>query len=219
MSNQTFKLTLDAASLNLEKPITHARIVNQYVDINDSMSITVPIDKFVTLTDQLAVVDMIATTPGSIYQVVLMSRGEVMLDAYFMMPPSDKLLSSLEFYSAYPPKMPNSWFWREVFANLKYRMITVYGDYQITPEECDGKTIVRVASDMPCTITIPGGVAPPDFTGRSLTIRNVNDVIVTVAGLGAVVSPADGAILRRIGSTVTLIYAELDTWDLYGELP
>lgn len=219
MSDQTFKLTLDTASLNLEKPITHARIVNQYVDINDTMSVTAPIDKFVTLIDQLAVVDMIATTPGSIYQVVLMSRGEVMLDAYFMMLPSDKLLSELELFTAYPPKMPNSIFWREVFVNLKYRMITVYGNYQITPEDCDGKTIVRVASDTPCTITIPGGVAPPDFTGRSLTIRNVNDVIVTVAGLGAVVSPADGGVLRRIGSTATLIYAELDTWDLYGELP
>ncbi len=219
MDNQTLKLTLDPINLNLEKPITHARIVNQYVDINDSMSVTVPIDKFVKLTAQLAVIDIVASTPGSIYQVVLQSRGDKVVDAYFMMPPSNKALSELELFTAYPPKQPNAIFWKEVFNNLKYRMITVTGNYQVTPEDCDGKTIIRVASSNPCTVTIPDGVAPDDFTGRSLTIRNVNDVIVTVAGLGAVVSPADGAILRRIGSTVTLIYAELDTWDLYGELP
>ena len=219
MDSQTLKLTLDPINLSLEKPITHARIVNQYVDINDSMSITVPIDKFVKLVNQVAVIDIIATTPGSIYQVVLQSRGEKVIEAYFMMPPSDKALSELELFTAYPPKQPNAIFWKEVFNNLKYRMITVTGDYQITPEDCDGRTIVRVDSLTPCTITVPGGVAPDDFSGRSLTIRNVQDVIVNVVAMGATLSPADGAVLRRIGSNITLIYADLDVWDLYGELP
>lgn len=219
MSNQTFKLTIDAANLNLEKVITHARIVNQYVDVNDSMSITAPIDRFVKLTAQTAVIDIIATTPGSIYQVQLMSRGEALLDAYFMMPPVNKRLSEVELFTAYPPKMPNSWFWSETLNNIQYRMITVYGNYTLLPADCDGRTIVRVESATPCTITVPANISPGDFTGRSLTIRNCVDVIVTIAQLGSTVSPLDAGVLRRIGSTATLIYAGLNRWDLYGELP
>ena len=103
MSN-IFKLTIDANAMGFDKQATHARIVNQYVDVNDSMRITAPIDKYLVLSNGLVVVDMVPTTAGSVYQIILMNGGESLLDAYFSMPAENKALSEIDLHTAYPTR-------------------------------------------------------------------------------------------------------------------
>lgn len=235
------KLTIDSPNLNLQKMPTHVRITNQYVDINDTHLITSPFVINQPLVAGEAVIDLVATTNGSVYEVTLLCRGEPLADAYFFMPPTDKRLSELDLFTAYPPKKAIDGWWKEItavfdsikagikseferiiteFNNIRYRMVTVTGDYTLQAVDFDGKTIIRVASQTPCVVSVPADVAPLDFTGRSVTIRNVSINPVTImGGAGVVLYPADGVILRRGGSTATLIYASVNAWDIYGEMP
>lgn len=228
--HKTVKLTVDSQNLRLEKVPTHVRITNQYVDINDTHLITAPFTKQQALTGGAGVMDVVSTTNGSVYEVVLLHKSEVLVDAYFLMPPVDCALSTLELFTSYPPKKAIDGWWKEVnntferiitqFNNIRYRMVTVTGDYTLQDADFDGKTIIRVASQTPCVVSVPADVAPLDFTGRSVTIRNVSINPVTImGGAGVVLSPADGVILRRDGSTATLIYASVNAWDIYGEIP
>ena len=103
-----------------------------------------------------------------------------------------------------------------------YRLNTQAGDYTITGEDFNGRTLVRAdkAGDMSVTIAKP---LTEDFIGLSVTVRKTSGDAGTfttlVAGAGVTLSPPDATILRRVGGSATLVYTGGGNWDIFGELP
>lgn len=102
----------------------------------------------------------------------------------------------------------------------QYRINNQTEDYTTQELDFNGSTIIRCLkeTDQVITVTKP----TDDFLGNTLTIRKVgwdNTSTVTILpGDGVTLLPADANVLRRSGSTVTLIYVEDGVFDVYGEL-
>lgn len=98
---------------------------------------------------------------------------------------------------------------------------TVGNDYTTTEEDFDGNTYIRVDTTEPSAnifVTLP----LQEFKGKSLIIRKVagdhNTVLNIIPSDGVTIIPADITPLRRVGSTVTLVYVGDGVYDAFGEL-
>lgn len=101
-----------------------------------------------------------------------------------------------------------------------YRLVDKAQDYTLEAEDFDGRTIVRGTLDGDQVITV--GRPPEAFKGKSVIVRKAAGDIDTTLLLQAdnvTFSPPDAVMLRRVGSTVTLMYTGDGNWDIYGELP
>lgn len=102
---------------------------------------------------------------------------------------------------------------------IKYRMVTVGNDYELTSDDCNGNTIIRVNSTADTNLYIPINIADDTHIGVSLTIYNTQDFIVDIVPKSEVTLIAnDSSLLRRSGSAITLIYSGNNNWDMYGEI-
>ena len=108
------------------------------------------------------------------------------------------------------------------FLKLGYRINTQDSNYTLVQDDFDGRTIVRMNSASNQTLT----VIKPDSEekiGTVVMVRrskgNVGTLLTLVAGEGVTLSPVDISPLRRIGSSVSLIYIGKGYWDVFGELP
>ena len=108
------------------------------------------------------------------------------------------------------------------FLKLGYRINTQDSNYTLVQGDFDGRTIVRMNSASNQTLT----VIKPDSeekVGTVVMVRrsngNAGTLLTLVAGEGVTLSPVDISPLRRIGSSVSLIYIGKGHWDVFGELP
>ena len=108
------------------------------------------------------------------------------------------------------------------FLKLGYRINTQDSNYTLVQDDFDGRTIVRMNSASNQTLT----VIKPDSEekiGTVVMVRrsngNAGTLLTLVAGEGVTLSPVDISPLRRIGSSVSLIYIGKGYWDVFGELP
>ena len=108
------------------------------------------------------------------------------------------------------------------FLKLSYRINTQDSNYTLVQDDFDGRTIVRTNSASNQTLT----VIKPDSEekiGTVVMVRrsngNAGTLLTLVAGEGVTLSPVDISPLRRIGSSVSLIYIGNGHWDVFGELP
>lgn len=108
------------------------------------------------------------------------------------------------------------------FLKLGYRINTKDSNYTLVQDDFDGRTIVRMNSASNQTLT----VIKPDSEekiGTVVMVRrsngNAGTLLTLVAGEGVTLSPVDISPLRRIGSSVSLIYIGNGHWDVFGELP
>ena len=108
------------------------------------------------------------------------------------------------------------------FLKLGYRINTQDTNYTLVQDDFDGRTIVRMNSASNQTLT----VIKPDSEekiGTVVMVRrsngNTGTLLTLVAGEGVTLSPVDISPLRRIGSSVSLIYIGNGHWDVFGELP
>lgn len=106
--------------------------------------------------------------------------------------------------------------------NAGYRINTQESDYTLTGDDFNGRTIVRANKDEDQTITV---VKPSseDFIGKAVIVRKTNGMagtfVTLVAGEGVSLLPEDATLVRRLGSTVALVYIGNGVYDISGELP
>ena len=106
----------------------------------------------------------------------------------------------------------------------KFNIHTITEDtYTLEDSDFDGNTLVRCTSNNSAVnITIP---LPPseNFIGSGITIRKSNGDQNTLLNLlpsdGVTITPLDITPLRRIGSTVVLVYVGNGVYEAFGELP
>ena len=108
------------------------------------------------------------------------------------------------------------------FLKLGYRINTQDSNYTLVQDDFDGRTVVRMNSASNQTLT----VIKPDSEekiGTVVMVRrsngNAGTLLTLVAGKGVTLSPVDISPLRRIGSSVSLVYIGNGHWDVFGELP
>ena len=108
------------------------------------------------------------------------------------------------------------------FLKLGYRINTQDNNYTLVQDDFDGRTIVRMNSASNQTLT----VIKPDNEekiGTVVMVRrsngNAGTLLTLVAGKEVTLSPVDISPLRRIGSSVSMIYIGNGHWDVFGELP
>lgn len=105
-------------------------------------------------------------------------------------------------------------------AQIQYRINDQAEDYTTTSEDFDGVTLIRCLKETDQAIT----VTKPDesFKGNTLTIRKVGwdetSTVTILPGDGVTLTPSDGNVLRRSGSTVGLLYVGNGVFDIFGEL-
>ena len=106
----------------------------------------------------------------------------------------------------------------------KFNIHTITEDiYTLEDSDFDGNTLVRCTSENSAVnITIP---LPPseNFIGSGITIRksngNQNTLLNLLPSDGVTITPLDITPLRRIGSTVVLVYVGNGMYEAFGELP
>lgn len=98
--------------------------------------------------------------------------------------------------------------------------INYYTDnHTVNNGDINGFKMMLINSDKPVTVTIPlsGDTVK---AGHCINIGQETDNTVTIAAAtGVSINPADGCVLRRNGSFVTLVYEGNERWRLIGELP
>lgn len=106
-------------------------------------------------------------------------------------------------------------------SSLSYNILNKDIDYELTEDNLDGRTIIRCTKEDNQTIVLPK--LNDSLIGRAVIVRKVSNVKDTFlylkAGKNATIQPEDSTPLRRIGSSVTLVYTGAGNWDIYGELP
>ena len=110
---------------------------------------------------------------------------------------------------------------RTQILGMGYTLKTENNHYTTQAEDFNGFTIIRANRNGDQTITL---TKPDDsFIGKALIVRKTNGDVGTFvtleAGVGVTLSPADSTLLRRVGSSATLIYIGKGNWDIFGELP
>lgn len=103
-----------------------------------------------------------------------------------------------------------------------YRINTQTVDYTLTGDDFNGRTIVRADKDGDQVITVPKPTSE-DFIGKAIIIRKTSGeagTFVTLKnGTGVSIFPEDATPVRRVGSSVTLVYIGNGVYDVFGELP
>ena len=108
---------------------------------------------------------------------------------------------------------------------LGYAINTQTIDYATVDADLNGRTLIRCDKNGNQTITInkPDPATDAEKVGTAVIVRKTNGAVGTtltlVAGSGVTLSPVDATILRRVGSSVTLVYVGSGVWDIFGELP
>lgn len=106
--------------------------------------------------------------------------------------------------------------------SVGYKLNSVSEDYKLVESDFDGRTIVRADKDGDQTLVITKPMTE-NFVGKAIIVRKTNGNVGTFTTLtpsaGVVLSPEDSTVLRRVGSSVTLIYAGGGVYDIFGELP
>lgn len=103
-----------------------------------------------------------------------------------------------------------------------YRINTQSVDYVTSGDDFNGHTIIRADKNGNQTINL---TRPPneDFVGKSIVVRKTNGDAGTFVTLstssGVSIVPEDITPIRRIGSSVTLVYIGNGVYDAFGELP
>ena len=97
----------------------------------------------------------------------------------------------------------------DMVMRMGYRINTQADDYTLTGDDFNGRTIVRADKDGDQTITIPKPTSE-DFVGKAIIVRKTNGTAGTfvnlVAGSDVSLLPEDATPVRRVGSSVTLVY-------------
>lgn len=110
----------------------------------------------------------------------------------------------------------------DMVMRMGYRINTQAEDYTLTGDDFNGRTIVRAGKDGDQTITIPKPTSE-DFVGKAIIVRKTNGIAGTfvnlVAGSDVSLLPEDATPVRRVGSSVTLVYVGNGVYDVFGELP
>ena len=110
----------------------------------------------------------------------------------------------------------------DMVMRMGYRINTQADNYTLTGDDFNGRTIVRANKAGDQTITIPKP-SSEDFVGKAIIIRKTNGIVGTfvnlVAGSGVSLLPEDATPVRRVGSSVTLVYVGNGVYDVFGELP
>ena len=110
----------------------------------------------------------------------------------------------------------------DMVMRMGYRINTQADDYTLTGDDFNGRTIVRADKDGDQTITIPKPTSE-DFVGKAIIVRKTNGTVGTfvnlVAGSDVSLLPEDATPVRRVGSSVTLVYVGNGVYDVFGELP
>lgn len=110
----------------------------------------------------------------------------------------------------------------DMVMRMGYRINTQADDYTLTGDDFNGRTIVRADKDGDQTITIPKPTSE-DFVGKAIIVRKTNGTAGTfvnlVAGSDVSLLPEDTTPVRRVGSSVTLVYVGNGVYDVFGELP
>lgn len=110
----------------------------------------------------------------------------------------------------------------DMVMRMGYRINTQADNYTLTGDDFNGRTIVRANKAGDQTITIPKP-SSEDFVGKAIIIRKTNGDVGTfvnlVAGSGVSLLPEDATPVRRVGSSVTLVYVGNGVYDAFGELP
>ena len=110
----------------------------------------------------------------------------------------------------------------DMVMRMGYRINTQADNYTLTGDDFNGRTIVRANKAGDQTITIPKP-SSEDFVGKAIIIRKTNGIVGTfvnlVAGSGVSLLPEDATPVRRVGSSVTLVYVGNGVYDAFGELP
>ena len=110
----------------------------------------------------------------------------------------------------------------EMVMRIGYRINTQAEDYTLVGDDFNGRTIVRADKAGDQTITIPKPTSE-DFVGKAIIVRKTNGTAGTFVNLvsGSAVSllPKDATPVRRVGSSVTLVYVGNGVYDVFGELP
>lgn len=110
----------------------------------------------------------------------------------------------------------------DMVMRMGYRINTQADDYTLTGDDFNGRTIVRADKDGDQTITIPKPTSE-DFVGKAIIVRKTNGIAGTfvnlVAGSDVSLLPEDATPVRRVGSSVTLVYVGNGVYDVFGELP
>lgn len=103
----------------------------------------------------------------------------------------------------------------------KYTINTQQDDYTTTSSDFDGNTIIRMNKNGTSTLTL----TKPDesFIGSTLTVRKTNgdqnSLLYISCASGVTISPGDISPIRRVGSTISLLYIGDGLFDAFGELP
>lgn len=101
----------------------------------------------------------------------------------------------------------------------KYRIVSIADNYTLTAADLKGDTIVRSTRNGDTRVTIPA-ISGSMQVGHVVSIRQIAATgNVTIAGAsGVTINPSDSLVLRRSGSTATLVYVANNTFDLITEL-
>ena len=98
--------------------------------------------------------------------------------------------------------------------------IKYYNDHRtLSSDDMTSFTMILVNGSKPINITMPK-VGDSIKIGRCVNIGQETENTVTVRmATGVSINPADGCVMRRNGSFVTLVYEGNERWRLIGELP
>lgn len=101
----------------------------------------------------------------------------------------------------------------------KYRIVSIADNYTVTSADLKGDTIIRSTRAGDCRITIPA-IGANMVVGHVISIRQVPATgnVTIVGASGVTINPNDSLVLRRAGSTATLVYVANNTFDLITEL-
>ena len=97
-----YALTVDINQLGIDRSVDTLVIKNIYVDVDDAHIRVVPFEYVGKVSQASVVINLPATSTGSVYEFQIYDSGDLLASAYFKMPGSDCLLSDLSLYTAYP---------------------------------------------------------------------------------------------------------------------
>ena len=99
--------------------------------------------------------------------------------------------------------------------DTNYKIKAINSNYSIIAADCNSKTIIRSETSQAITVTIPVINVP---IGSSVNLRRTSGELSIVGAQSVSILPTDSLVLRRDGSTATLVYVGNNVWDLYSEL-
>lgn len=170
MPANLYRLTIDIPLLSLPRDVNKVLIKNLYVDVDDTHIITAPLDYSAAIVAGLdTVVVLPATTFGSVYQLQLYGTDGMVLSAFFGMPDADSLLSDLNMYTAYPPRI--------FYPNAKINWGRIIGDINDQADLAEVMFTKSAAGEL--ADELDGLIKWGNIKGSILDQEDLNDVMFT----------------------------------------